>query len=101
MPDGSHPPRPDKRPKPLEECAKCRFWLGRAPDEKRPSVEDYGECRRRAPVALMHAALRVALYDIEDPEEREVQAEAVWPLTHFEQWCGEFAFKEEAPDGID
>lgn len=51
-------------------CATCRFW------SNRNSGFEYGECRRRAPVARAEGAQSEEFF-------------AYWPVTHALKWCGE------------
>ena len=75
-----------------EECGWCRFWFS-------PNGGG-GECRRRAPLAVPN----IAGLDVEalrDNAQHIISRDAVWPLTAFWEWCGEFEgikFDESAPD---
>lgn len=56
-------------------CDKCRYWRFLRELEKHVGV---GECRRHAPV-------------VKTPENVSTGLRyAEWPLTMFDDWCGEF-----------
>lgn len=54
-------------------CAKCLFW--------KASAGETGECRRRAPQALV--------FKVDDA----TKFESHFPATQASDWCGEFAAK--------
>lgn len=62
-------------------CFNCEYW-----DRTEPENEDEKEnaCRRRAPTHV------------------DAQGRAVWPITRFDDWCGDFvgawAMTDEALD---
>ena len=56
----------------MAECKDCRFWKGNEEDM------DNGECRRRAPLAVLSR------------DEVEPTHWAFWPRTLSDEWCGEF-----------
>jgi hypothetical protein len=58
-----------------ERCEVCRFW------KAEPKWED-GYCHRCPPAAVFITG--------EEPTMRRGQ----WPVTHYEDWCGEFARKQ-------
>lgn len=58
----------------IVDCNSCKFW--------RNTVDQLGECRKNAP-----------LPDNKISEtEAEVQT-SFWPITYYNDWCGEFAEK--------
>lgn len=60
-------------------CANCKFW-----DEHRE--KEMGACRRATP-SLGGLLLKRDLWNI--------NARGVWPETHEDEWCGEWAVEEE------
>ena len=58
-----------------QECSTCKFWTGRGIYNSLP-----GDCKRNAPVAGKH------------PHTGEL---AVWPLTHGDDWCGQYEVDDD------
>lgn len=56
----------------IDRCATCCVW------DQFPN-RDYGRCRRNAPLAHIVAA------------DDEVDIKPAWPLTHGDDWCGQYA----------
>jgi hypothetical protein len=71
-----------------ERCETCRFWHddGRATDDS----WDRGQCRRSSPT-LVEAHFMPLLADgwEKDMERREAMS-GLWPLTHDDDFCGEW-----------
>lgn len=63
-------------------CWNCAFWNKH---DHRESLDDSGDCRRRAPIAI-HVVTRV---DREDERAWE-SPDTTWPLTYHYDWCGEY-----------
>jgi hypothetical protein len=83
-------------------CAQCRFW-----QKPEHPVDDAGECRRHAPhaanqITLWHGEIILAIANILcrqsglewppgiEPEPTETTANATFPKTCPDYWCGEF-----------
>jgi hypothetical protein len=59
-----------------QNCEACRFWRTLPDDDE----ETFGQCRRSAPSPVYRK-----LEDIgAEPSYGQ------WPLTYYEDWCGEF-----------
>ena len=82
-------------------CERCKFWILR-PDES------MGECHRHPPVLCEPLVASCELEDRAESHSREDNGELrplgerlltivcdshypwIWPITHWEHWCGEF-----------
>jgi hypothetical protein len=71
-------------------CPNCEYWRPLKVD----ALEEenaHGECRRHAPGPKWHEDCKnTNIYD-----EDNDGCLAVWPVTSFDQWCGEFKEKIE------
>lgn len=68
-------------------CGTCRCWLGPLSFDG-----ERGACRRYPPMPITSEfAWRGATYMEAD------RADAVWPLTNADDWCGEHQPKEPTP----
>lgn len=70
-------------------CETCRFWGFLRQTE--PHVE-IGECRRHAPKATT--------YDLANAWTNRPVGRADWPLTMFDDWCGEHVSKWKQELGV-
>lgn len=68
-------------------CSNCRYW-GSAPlhagqdfQEKQNGQRIWAMCRVHAPI-------------VTDADRRRV-----WPITRYDDWCGEYAIKAEEDNG--
>jgi hypothetical protein len=64
---------------PKAECQECRFW--------RDTDEGMGECRRRAPAAVVEP--------LPESDGRAIQPHVIWPITNYFDWCGEYVDAEQ------
>lgn len=53
-------------------CVECRYWSAF-------SAGTYGECRRHAPLVVVHASFN----------GKQDSQPACWPITEQYQWCGD------------
>lgn len=77
-----------------ETCEHCRWW-----DTSWFDKPD-GECRRRAPSPIYNNLLNKILYpDIEDNalDLSMDDARCDWPVTRYEDWCGDFTLRTANP----
>jgi hypothetical protein len=63
-----------------ESCRTCHYWFSHRTDPKWRERDDRAQCRHYAPVPCT----------AEDAREL-LEAEATWPITLAEDWCGEWA----------
>lgn len=59
-----------------EKCSQCKFWF------RDQTLTTLGECHRRSPTI------------IGKDEKAGVDEFRVWPITAFDDWCGEWKEKE-------
>ena len=93
QPDANDAPEKLARRKPIN-CRSCRFW------HKPASRDEYGECRRHAPVPVSNqAGLAIdALWQIaKGRADNSYFPVATYPLVAGYEWCGEFERRERRP----
>jgi len=78
-------------------CENCRYWK---PDHVNDGFEHYGFCKRRSPSPIFEIVVRKARAELSALYRKDIQTglslvdmEAFWPLTPFDNWCGDFAEK--------
>ncbi len=74
-------------------CKDCRFWYG--PVLTFSGHADLGRCRRHAPTALPRF-----FSEAEYPPGWNGAAQALFPLTQRDEWCGDFQAVPQVGGGI-
>jgi hypothetical protein len=59
-------------------CETCKFW-------RRFGMEKDAECHRNAPLPSIKSE--------NTAKKNNTWPPTVWPMTHFDQWCGEYQEK--------
>jgi len=66
-----------------QKCEECMFW--------KKFLERDGECHRNAPSPSRYSINR---QKDEQQTNDNVLSGTRWPMTHYNQWCGEFHEKQ-------
>ena len=61
------------------QCSNCRFW------RRSKTQRSIGHCRRNPPVIVDSFI---------DREEPDLEFASCWPMTQYDEWCGEFIHKD-------